>query len=71
MKNIVGDVIHKDDWHPLGCKCKHEKPWHLADKSSASGGCIYWCKECGAISISSGRDEFNWKVPNNAKRKSD
>lgn len=33
------------------CDCDHSKAYKLADNSSASVGTIYWCPQCGAISI--------------------
>jgi hypothetical protein len=43
--------------------CRHRTRRHLADNGSTSAGVIYWCATCGAISITSFRDEFEWRLP--------
>jgi hypothetical protein len=45
--------------------CNHKNEQHLADSDSTSSGCIYWCSECGAISITIYPTERDWKIPQN------
>lgn len=43
--------------------CQHSRERHFADNGSTSAGCIFWCPDCGAISISSGSYERSWCKP--------
>ena len=43
--------------------CTHKNEEHHADNNSHSGGCIYWCPNCGAISSTSDRRTRDWIMP--------
>lgn len=43
--------------------CKHEKYEHLAERTRGTAGFIYWCQTCGAISITTMREDRRWQLP--------
>lgn len=45
-------------------KCEHKNERHLADNGSCSAGCIHWCPDCGALSVTAfGGKERKWQFP--------
>jgi hypothetical protein len=51
-------------------KCEHKDELHFASEGTCSAGDIFWCPDCGAISVTSQWDDGyteqyrNWRLPN-------
>jgi len=43
--------------------CEHKNEQHHADNGPSSGGCLYWCPDCGALSSTVDRTIRDWKKP--------
>jgi len=48
---------------PLLATCTHARELHFADNGSRSAGCIHWCPDCGAVSVTLDRSDRKWHRP--------